>query len=110
MTIAELRTNVVVLACATSAGIHGALVPEHFREGRGAGTGFVVATAVLGVLAVVLTRSRSHLALAATTAVLIGLIAGYALAVTTGIPVLQPDVEAVDPLALVTKAVGPSAS
>ena len=35
----------------------------------------------------------------------IGLIASYGLAITTGVPVLHPVVEAVDGLALFTKAV-----
>jgi hypothetical protein len=104
MTLAA-RTNIVILSCAISAGIHGALVPGHFREGTGAGIGFVAATALLAVLTVVLTRSRSLLALVATGAVLIGLIAGYAFAITTGVPVLHPDVEAIDGLALFTKAI-----
>ena len=34
MTLAELRTDVVILACAISAGIHGALAPEHFARGH----------------------------------------------------------------------------
>ena len=105
MTPAELRTDIVILTCAVSAGIHGALVPDHFREGTGAGVGFVVATALLAVLAVVLTRSQSQPALVGTAAVFIGLIAGYAFAITTGVPVLHPDVEAVDGLALFTKAI-----
>ena len=105
MTLAELRTDVVILACAISAGIHGALVPEHFAEGAGAGLGFVVATVLLAVLAVVLSRKPTQLALLGTVAVFAGLIAGYALAVTTGVPVLHPEVEAVDGLALFTKAV-----
>ena len=29
----NLRRDVVILACAVSAGIHGALAPEHFAEG-----------------------------------------------------------------------------
>ena len=37
----RLRRDVVILACAISAGIHGALVPDHFDEGDGAGLGFV---------------------------------------------------------------------
>jgi xanthine/uracil permease len=105
MTLADQRVNIVILSCAVSAGIHGALVPDHFREGRGAGIGFVAATVLLAILAVVLTRSASQLALVATAAVLAGLLTGYALAITTGVPVLHPDVEAVDALALTTKAV-----
>jgi hypothetical protein len=103
--LAVLRTDIVILTCAVSAGIHGALVPDHFEEGMGAGIGFVVATVLLAVLAVALTRNPSELMLVATAAVFSGLLGSYALVVTTGIPVLHPDVEAVDGLALFTKAV-----
>ena len=106
MTFAELRTDVVILACAISAGIHGALVADHFEESTGAGLGFAAATELLGLSAVVLTRRPTQPALlAAAAAVLAGLVASYALAITTGIPALHPDPEAVDGLALFTKAV-----
>jgi hypothetical protein len=105
MTHAGLRRDVVIVTCAISAGIHGALVPGHFREGTGPGAGFVVAAALLAVLAIVLTRSSSQLAPAGATVVFAGLIVSYALAITTGIPVLHPEVEAVDGLALFTKAI-----
>ncbi len=105
MTLAELRTDLVILSCAISAGIHGALVPDHFEEGTGAGLGFVAATVLLAGLAVVLTRKPTQLAHLATAAVFAGLIASYALAITTGFPVLHPEPEAVDGLALFTKAV-----
>jgi hypothetical protein len=101
----EMRTDLVILTCAISAGIHGALVQDHFAEGRGAGLGFVVATVLLAVLAVVLTRKPTQLALLGTAAVFAGLIASYVLAITTGVPVLHPEVEAVGGLALFTKAV-----
>jgi hypothetical protein len=105
VTLAELRVDIVILTCAVSAGIHGALVPDHFGEGTGAGVGFVIATVLLALLAVILTRRPSQLALVATVLVFAGLIVGYALVLTTGLPVLHPDVEAVDGLALFTKAV-----
>jgi hypothetical protein len=105
VTFAELRGDLVILTCAVSAGIHGALVPDHFEEGTGAGLGFVVATVLLAVLAVVLTRKPTQLALLGTAAVFAGLIASYALVITTGFPILHPDPEAVDGLALFTKAV-----
>jgi hypothetical protein len=105
VTRTELRTDLVVLSCAISAGIHGALVPEHLAEGTGAGLGFAVATVLLAVLAVVLTRKPTQPALLATAAVFAGLIASYALAITTGFPVLHSEREAVDGLALFTKAV-----
>jgi hypothetical protein len=105
MTVTELRIDLVILTCAISAGIHGALVADHFEEGTGAGLGFVVATVLLAVLAVVLTRKPSQLALLGTAAVFVGLIASYALTITTGLPVLHPEPEAIDGLALFTKAV-----
>ena len=77
----ELGRDVVILACAISAGIHGALAPAHFAESTAAGLGFAAAT------------------------VLLGLIASYLLAATTGLPVLHPDPEPVDGLALATKAI-----
>ena len=96
----------MILACAVSAGIHGALAPGHFGEGTGAGVGFVAATAALAALVAAMTlRPASGIALTAAAAVLAGLLASYALAVTTGLPVLHPDREAVDGLALATKAI-----
>ncbi len=106
MTPAELRTDLVILSCAISAGIHGALAPDHFEEGIGAGLGFVLATVLLAVLAVVLTlRPTSVLALVGAAVVLAGLIGSYAFAITTGLPLLHPETEPVDSLALATKAI-----
>jgi len=105
LTFAELKLDVVVLACAVSAGIHGALVREHFEEGTGAGLGFLVSTVLLAALAVALTRNSSPPVLLATAAVFAGLIAAYAAVVATGLPVLHPEREAVEGLALFTKAV-----
>jgi hypothetical protein len=105
MSFAELRTSIVILACAISAGIHGALVPDHFHEGMGAGLGFVVATLVLALLAVLGTSTPMQSWLVATGAVFAGLIASYALVITTGMPVLHPEPEPIDALALFTKAV-----
>jgi CHASE2 domain-containing sensor protein len=98
--------DVVILACAISAGIHAALVPEHFAEGTAAGIGFLAAAGVLAALVFALTlRPASAFALAAAAAVLAGLLASYALAITTGIPVVHPDREPFDGLALATKAI-----
>jgi hypothetical protein len=102
----ELRRDSVILACAISTGIHGALVPGHFDEGTGAGLGFVAATVALAGLVVWLTwRPASAAALAAAAVVFAGLLASYALATTTGLPVLHPDPEPVDGLASATKAI-----
>lgn len=101
-----LRLDAVIVTCAISAGIHAALAPEHFREATAAGAGFVVATILLAAIAVHLTvRPGDRPVLAATALVFVGLIVSYALAITTGVPVLHPDVEPVDGLALFTKAI-----
>jgi hypothetical protein len=106
VSLAELRGDVVILACAISAGIHGALVPGHFDEGIGAGLGFVAATLALAGLVVWLTwRPANASALAAAAVTFAGLLGSYALATTTGLPVLHPHPEPVDGLALATKAI-----
>ena len=106
MRLTELRGDVVILACAVSAGVHGALAPQHFDESTEAGFGFVAATLLLAGLVVWLTRRPSSAsALAAAATVLGGLLASYALAATTGLPGLHPEPEPVDGVALVTKAI-----
>ena len=103
---ARLALDVVIAACAASAGIHAALTPEHFREAPGPGVGFLVATLLLAAASADLTaRPESALAVIAAGAVLGGLVAAYALATTTGVPVLHPEPEPVDGLGLATKAV-----
>jgi hypothetical protein len=102
---ATIQRDVVIVACAVSAGIHAALTPDHFHEGAGAGGGFLLATIVLAALAVVLTRWPSEAALAATVLVLTGLIAAYALVVTAGVPLLHPEVEPLNGLAVATKLI-----
>ena len=100
-----LERDLLIVVCAISAGIHGALAPVHFGEGAGAGLGFLVSALLLAGLAVALTRGAGAPALACTAVTLAGLIAAYALVITSGVPVLHPEVEPVDGLALVTKAI-----
>jgi hypothetical protein len=103
--VSGLRRDVVILACAVSAGIHGALAPAHFAEGAGAGLAFVASTILLAALAVALTLfPASSLPLAGAALVFAGLLAAYAFAVTTGVPLLHPRPEEVDGLAFATKA------
>jgi hypothetical protein len=103
--LAELERDVLVAACAVSAGIHGALAPSHLPEGAGTGVGFLGAAALLGAVAVVLARRRSTTALLGAVTVLGGLLASYALAMTSGIPLLHPQPDPIDGLALATKTV-----
>jgi hypothetical protein len=98
--------DLVIVACAISAGIHAALSPEHFREGTGAGVGFLAAAVILSAVAVGLTRRPgSGLLLGVAAASLAGLLGSYALAATTGLPLLHPEPEPVTGLALFTKGV-----
>ena len=106
ITLASVESDVLIVACGMSAGIHAALVPDHFAEGTGPGLGFAVAAVVLTGFVVGLTyRPASDVGVAAAGLVLAGLIVSYALATTTGLPLLHPDVEPVDALALATKAI-----
>ena len=106
MTRATIAHEVLVASCATSAGIHAALAPEHLREETAAGVGFLASAALLAALCVVLTyRPGSRLAAGAAGAVLAGLLAAYALALTVGVPLFHPDPEPADGLGLVTKAI-----
>jgi peptidoglycan/LPS O-acetylase OafA/YrhL len=90
--------NLVVFACAASAGIHAGLVPEHLREEPPLGVAFVLVAGVLtAISALVALRPVAHVARIAAL-MLTGLIAGYIATRTTGIPLLAPDPEAVDPL------------
>jgi xanthine/uracil permease len=103
--LASVERDAVILACASSAGIHAALTPSHFAEAAGAGVGFLASAVLLAVLVPVLRRRETAAVLLATIAVLIGLVGGYALAITSGLPLLHPEPEPITGLALFTKAV-----
>ena len=75
-----MARDLVIVACAISAGIHAALAPGHLAEGMAAGVAFGVSAAMLAGAAVLLV-------------------------VTTGLPLLHPEPEPVEALALFTKAV-----
>jgi hypothetical protein len=102
---ASLHRDLVIVACALSAGIHAALTPSHLGEGSAAGGGFLAAAVLLGALTVALTRHATAPMLALAALTLAGLIASYALAITSGLPVLHPSPEPVDGLAVATKLV-----
>jgi hypothetical protein len=100
-----IERDLVIVALAISAGIHAALTPDHLAEGAGAGAGFAISTALLAVVAVALTRAVSTGGLASAAVLFGGLLLSYGLAVTTGFPLLHPEREAIDGLALFTKVV-----
>jgi hypothetical protein len=101
----ELERDLVVVVCAVSAGIHGALTPTHFDEGLGPGLGFLVATLLLAGLVVALSRDGGPRELGIASLVLAGLLVSYVLAITSGVPVLHPEQEPMDTLAVATKLV-----
>jgi hypothetical protein len=105
ITPAVAERDALIVACAISAGVHVALVPEHYEESTALGIGFLGSAVVLAVLAIALTRRVSPSALALSGATLAGLLAAYALAITVGLPFLHPESEPVDGLALATKVV-----
>ena len=101
----EVRRAVLIVACAVSAGIHGALVRDHLAESVGLGIGFLISAVLLIVLATALTMRGGAQRTLASAALLAGLIVAYLFAVTTGLPFLHLEVEPVDGLALFTKSV-----
>ena len=102
----SLERDVLIVACGISAGIHAALAPDHFSEGTGAGAGFLGAAVLLAALAALLTRRPASAVLpGVAVTVLAGLLASYALAISSGVPVLHPEPEAVDGLAVFTKGI-----
>jgi hypothetical protein len=104
--LADVERDVVIVVCGISAGIHAALTPEHLTEGLPPGLGFAASAVLLAGLAVVLTsRPASVSAFGGAAVVLSGLLVTYALATTTGLPLLHPEAEPVDGLALATKAI-----
>ena len=103
---AGLKRDLLIVTCGVSAGIHGALVPEHLRESVAAGGGFIAATVLLAALVGALTFvSDPRPAAAAAALTLAGLLVSYGLVVWHGLPVLHPETEPVDALALATKAI-----
>jgi hypothetical protein len=102
---AAIERDLLVVACAISAGIHAALVRGHLEDGAAAGTAFAGSAILLAGLAVALTRAPGTATLAAAAAVLAGLLAAYLLAVTSGIPLVHAEAEPLTGLGLFTKAV-----
>lgn len=90
----------VAVVCAASAGVHAALVPEHYHEGGLVlGGAFALDAVLLGIGALATSR-RSGRAL--PVVVLLGTAFAYLLSRTTGIPFLIDEPEAPDALGLVT--------
>jgi hypothetical protein len=103
---AAIAANSVIPACAASAGVHAGLVPEHLREEPALGVAFIVAAALLAAAAIVVSaRPAGAVSSRAAAALLAGLIVSYVASRSTGIPLLQPEPEAVDAVGIATNLV-----
>jgi hypothetical protein len=104
-----LARNVVLVACAASAGVHAGLVPSHLVENLWRGIAFAGSVGLLLALIVSLWRAgdprRRAAPAAAAAAVLAALIAAYSLSRTVGLAPLEEHVEPVDAIGLLTQGV-----
>jgi hypothetical protein len=96
----------VVFACAASAGIHAGLIPEHLREEPRLGIAFALTVIVLLATAATVALKPSDRAAASLAALVLGgLVACYVASRTTGIPLLDPDPEAIDAIGVSAVAI-----
>jgi hypothetical protein len=96
--------DLVLAACAISAGVHAALVPSHLQHEPRIGLAFLAAVGLLvAVGAAVARRPGRARPVQASALLFAGLITAYAAAITSGIPVLAPHAGAVDGVAVMTK-------
>jgi hypothetical protein len=103
---AQRSASVVVAACAASAGVHAALVPQHLVGEPRLGAAFIAATALLVAVVAALTFRPTRLGVGhAATPMLAALIGAYALNVTAGARWFSDGPEPVDLVGLTTKAV-----
>jgi hypothetical protein len=101
-----LARNVVLVACAGSAGVHAGLVPSHLVENVWLGLAFAGSVGVLLALTAALARrGQPTRAAAATAAAMAILIVAYSLSRTVGLPPLEEHVEALDALGVATQGV-----
>jgi hypothetical protein len=102
-----LTENVLIAACAISAGVHVALAPAHAHESAAMGAGFALAGGVLVAVAGLLAVGAESPRAVATgaTALLAGLIGAYGISRTVGLPVDGEGVGRVDLTGVVTQVV-----
>jgi hypothetical protein len=93
-------------ACATSAGIHAGLVVPHWHESHPLAVAFGVSVvALLTVALLAAGRPDDGRVRLGAGLLLLGLCGAYAVSRTTGLPVLAPEPEALDPVGVATQAV-----
>jgi peptidoglycan/LPS O-acetylase OafA/YrhL len=98
--------NILIAACAASAGLHAGLVPEHLREEPRLGVAFALTTIfLLALTAALVTGVRPRPTSALASAGLAALIVGYVLSRTAGLPLLEEHGEPFDALGLLTQGI-----
>jgi hypothetical protein len=90
--------HLCAMACAVSAGVHGALVVPHAGESTRMAVAFVVGTVALALAALGLALMPTPAVSAATAALLLGVAMAYLLSRTGGIPGLTEHPEPFDTL------------
>jgi hypothetical protein len=103
---ATLARNIVLIACAASAGVHAGLVPAHLAENPWLGLAFTGAAGLLLALTASLARTGEPRRRAAPAAALLAvLIVAYSFSRTVGLAPLEEHVEPVDAIGLLTQGV-----
>jgi hypothetical protein len=101
----QIRTGLLALAVAFSAGIHAALVPEHLKEMPPLGYAFIGAAAVGAVIAIALIMRTSERRMPLLAGLFcIGQILAWGMFVTVHVPLFSGTPEPVETIALVSKA------
>jgi hypothetical protein len=96
----------LAFACAATAGAHAGLVPAHLNGEPRLGAAFLVAVVLLvAAAAAIVTRPWDRRISSAAGGLLAGLMLAYLGTRTTGIPVLDPEREAVDAVGIATNVV-----
>ncbi|HET7690075.1 MAG TPA: hypothetical protein VFK41_06840 [Nocardioidaceae bacterium] len=93
-----LASDIAAVVCATSAGVHAALVVPHAEESSRMAAAFALSTVALAAAAVILATRPSPAASAAVAGLLLSVAAAYFMSRTTGIPGLNHHQEPVDVL------------
>ncbi len=101
----QIRTGILALAVAFSAGIHAALVPEHLKEMPPLGYAFIVAAVIGGAIAAALmVRPRDRRIPLLAGVFCVGQIVAWGLFVTIPVPLFSGTPEPIEMIALVSKA------
>lgn len=96
----------LVFTCAASAGAHAGLTPAHLNGEPRLGAAFLAAVVLLVAAAsAVAARPLDRRVTGAAGLLLAGLMLAYLASRTTGIPMLDPDPEAVDAVGVATNIV-----